>query len=1072
MKKSFKKAGAAVLSMSMLLAMGAVSTPVFAADTAKPATVTVQIVSASNAPYAYQGEGQKYEPNGKGDGTDAEAKASTNAPGGNSYNFKYDYLNLDGVTGATVTMYRVAQLTGTNGWDWEDYIKSYVTASGESIPGFTDFAKLLANKDGNSDLDDKSAITQDWEFNTSSSDLQQMAAYLERAVENLKSQLAAAETANNDAEKTRIENILKKISTESVSVDSENIKNGVTLPTIDASTLDLNGDGVLSESEQAITQNVIGYYLIVTETDQSGVLVQPVLVSLKNGDAKKITLKGSTIDINKKIKTVTPKVAGSKDLDETFDETAKSALVSKDDKVLYEISAQLPKYDPNVSSENIKDFVITDTMSDGLTLDVDIAEHLVDGEKFEVFLVEKASDAETAAKRWTLTGSDQKNFADYQLTKAAYGHGFTLTITGYQMRELDIYNNTPNAATGKYDNTPDDDIDTVAMLSPADSSHEATETLEKATRLNPTANAGTLDKMENKYIYVRFYADVNKEADGTAADPESDIAFARTFTDYIDVKGISGTDVTAVGADHGILTAEKDIENQVMRAILFGETNYNKTYTASDYAVGCFNDTEQTAIKTALTDAGFGADDAKGIYAYSPDKLNEDSDTGKFLRVLALLARDKHNVTLNGESNTAKMTYGNRYSTGTGDGQKKTDYSKVYSVDLQLDKFVETLWVDGTPQIPATYTGYGSYYDAHKDDKVTLSYTDSSNNTTTVTLTLKNIADSYTDGSDEQKVLNGLNLAAPSLTADSGATTSHTAYFTASSGGELNTNVQKVLKYLIDAENTARTANDNYSNTYKTDPVVGAIFHLVRNYDDNGTAKTIDLSYAISTKDGSLQKLENVAELATGTTPTARDGYESYTFTEGTGENKKTYVGYIPVTKDATGDIISFNGDRTWRMLEVGDYTITEVSVPTGFKKWANGVNFTITADQEDSESPEYLAANAFLGSYGAKSTITASPNANKSIGIASIQEQKDVAAAIAADPTAPSEVSFAYNNSETEPKSGVLSHALYNEYLDELPATGGMGTVLFTAGGIAVILMAGALFVVYMKKRNAEEEE
>ena len=52
------------------------------------------------------------------------------------------------------------------------------------------------------------------------------------------------------------------------------------------------------------------------------------------------------------------------------------------------------------------------------------------------------------------------------------------------------------------------------------------------------------------------------------------------------------------------------------------------------------------------------------------------------------------------------------------------------------------------------------------------------------------------------------------------------------------------------------------------------------------------------------------------------------------------------------------------------------------------------------------------------------------------------------------------------------MSHDLYNEYLDELPATGGMGTVLFTAGGIAVILMAGALFVVYMKKRNAEEEE
>ncbi len=1064
MKKSFKKAGAAVLSMAMLLSMGAISMPVYAADTAKPATVTVQIVTATDAPYAYQGEGQKYEPNGNGDGTDWEAKASSNAPGGSSYNFKYDYLDLNGVTGAKVTMYRVAKLTGTNGWDWEDYVNDYVTESGKTIPGFESFAKLLANKDGTEDTDKQSQITQDWEFNTNSSDLQAMAAYLERVVEDLKFK-ASQETGNNTTPKS---DLLKSISTATVDVTSENIKNGVTLPTIDANTLDLNGDGVLSDEEKAITQNVIGYYLIVTETDQSGVLVQPVLVSLKNGDAKKITLKGSTIDINKKIKTVKPEVENSKDLDATFDEDAKSALVSQKDKVYYEISAQLPKYDVNVSSEDITDFVITDTMSEGLTLDADITDHLVDGENFEVFLVEKASDSETAAKRWTLQGSDLKNYADYQLEKADYGHGFTLTITGYQMRELDVYNNTPNQLTGQYAMGSDDDIDTVAMLSPSAGGHEATETLEKATRLNDTKNVGNLDKMENAYIYVRFYADVNKGANGTDASPESDIAFDRTFTKYIEVKDIKATDVAAVGENF------KDIENQVARAKIFGETLYNKRYSSSDYAVNCFAEEDRAAIIAALTAAGCDGSTALSVSStepanelsdYDANNLNENTPEGEFLRILARLALDKHNITLNGESNTAKMTYGNRYSTGGGDGEKKTDYSKVYSVDLQLDKFVETLWIDGAPTIPATYTGYGTYYDAHKDDTVTLTH-----DGTTIEVKLKDFAASYGDGTDEYKVLSGLALEAPALTAGDDDTAEHTGYF--SGGSALNANVQKVLKYLIDAENTANEANDNYNNSYKTDPVVGAIFHLVRNYDDNGTAKTIDLGYAISTKDGSLQKLESVAELATGTTPTARDGYESYTFTEGTGEDKKTYVGYIPVTKDATGDITSFNGDRTWRMLEVGDYTITEVSVPTGFKKWANGVNFTITADQEDSVGPEYLAANAFLGSYGAKSTITASPNANKSIGIASIQEQKDVAAAIAADPDAPSEVSFAYANSTTEAKSGVLSHALYNEYLDELPATGGMGTVLFTAGGIAVILMAGALFVVYMKKRNAEEEE
>ena len=40
----------------------------------------------------------------------------------------------------------------------------------------------------------------------------------------------------------------------------------------------------------------------------------------------------------------------------------------------------------------------------------------------------------------------------------------------------------------------------------------------------------------------------------------------------------------------------------------------------------------------------------------------------------------------------------------------------------------------------------------------------------------------------------------------------------------------------------------------------------------------------------------------------------------------------------------------------------------------------------------------------------------------------------------------------------------------DKLPGTGGMGTTLFTVGGAAVVLLAGFLFVVYMRKRKVEE--
>ena len=44
------------------------------------------------------------------------------------------------------------------------------------------------------------------------------------------------------------------------------------------------------------------------------------------------------------------------------------------------------------------------------------------------------------------------------------------------------------------------------------------------------------------------------------------------------------------------------------------------------------------------------------------------------------------------------------------------------------------------------------------------------------------------------------------------------------------------------------------------------------------------------------------------------------------------------------------------------------------------------------------------------------------------------------------------------------------NNQNQSLPGTGGMGTILFTVGGAAIVLLAGALFVVYMRKRKVEE--
>ena len=131
-------------------------------------------------------------------------------------------------------------------------------------------------------------------------------------------------------------------------------------------------------------------------------------------------------------------------------------------------------------------------------------------------------------------------------------------------------------------------------------------------------------------------------------------------------------------------------------------------------------------------------------------------------------------------------------------------------------------------------------------------------------------------------------------------------------------------------------------------------------------------------------------------------------------------------------------------MLTEGTYEIDEVAVPAGYKKYTGTTKprFTIECATDDL-SEDYT-------------------------GVFSGESESDLFRDLETRKAATKEtVVFHFNNT-----AGELENNIYNELADTLPATGGMGTVLFTAGGIAVVLMAGALFVMYMKKRNAEDEE
>ena len=1134
MKKSFKKAGAAVLSMAMLLSMGAMSMPVYAAPdsygndnaTGAPGQVLVKITGLNPNAY-HQGEGQKNDPKNNGDGPDSIASTKwleDNSLTG-TYTEKYDYLDLGSASNpaslknieeATVTMYRVAQLKNDKGWDWEDYIKSYT--GNNTIPGFTSFAALLANKDGTTNEADKSGVTKDFEFKTSSDDLQNLASYLERVIAYYKKNQSAA---------------IDAVKVGDGKLNAETVRDGgVLIPVVAPTELDKNEDGVISDAEAAKTEDIIGYYIIVTETDQAGVIVQPVLVSLHNGEKKVVSVKGSTIQFEKTmtaivsgtettttttgegddaVTTITPVTKGSDRFDSTAGNNLKNGLVAQNDTVKYEIRSQLPKYDSGVSQKDITPFVITDTASNGISINAPTligdgeAGTIIDPSKFKVYLANTAEGLNDASTRWELTGSTLPNVGDYQLEVGTTkdNHGFKLTITGYQMIEEDTRWNeaddtvSPKHAAGaKYTEAdytrtpaaPDKKVDQVQYIDTNNTGLDA-QTLDYATRLDENKNKINAPSMQNLYISVQFEATVNKDLNsGDINGNESNLAFDRSYTDYIDITQVDKGMIAAVGetdlvvgegvTEEEVTNAKKaDIAKQVLRVQLFqGETRYNKTYATTDYASSNYTSMDATklnALVNALQEAGYTEATAGLLQA------DDEDGKGEFYRILLLLAKDKENITRNGEYNTAHMTYGNKYATGGGDVTMNTNYSKVYSVNLKLSKFIETLELTAQPKIPTTVVGYATFWDQYKDKKVTIAYTDTSDGNNSIEKTFETTLATLTaDLGDDGDKIAGLEAlvgeaAYPTTTTalpETGATDAQKDQFgAASENSTLTANQKKLFAHMFAAENEARGEDGKYINdTNAEKPVEGAVFHLARISGNTDDATVVeDCGYAVSANDGRLIKLNIVKENGVNKQFASKADADNYV-TDNTSNHSsdksfvfqdgdKWYVGYVAVGKDNDDNTI-YTGDETWDMLDIGVYEVRELQVPTGFKKW-DKARFEIKADKDTAGKD--LVANSWKGSYSADVlNLTAVQNASSSTGLASIAE------------TQAGEAHFDYYDNGKNSTTGTLSKKMYNEYLDELPATGGMGTVLFTAGGIAVILMAGALFVVYMKKRNAEEEE
>jgi len=943
MKKSFKKAGAAVLSMAMIMAMGAISMPVYAAT---PGSVTVSIPGAFK-----QGEGDSQKVD------NALYTANPDA------DLKYDYLDLAGVTEAKVNMYKVASLGG-DGWKWEEPFRGATNDHPNSVEGFSNWEALLQTL-GDTGVTGENAGN----FTYSSTELQKLASYLERVVRNLEATVANGSTASAE-DKAAARAALTTISKGS----------GTLSPTTKTVTIPAPAIG---------TKNEIGYYLLMTETDESGVIIQPVLVSLKNDKHINASLKGTKIKIDKSIEAVETTDGEVVDDTTTVAATGDSAVVAKSDRVKYQIKAQLPTYDVNVESGNITTFQIVDTADPGIKLDT---------ANLKVYLSEDG-ELDTTADYLLTSGTSN----DYSLTDTG-DNKFTVNITGAQLlgetssSTLKTIMDNSESPKQKYKNMEGMYVFVVVEATVNDKWTETDVTNAKAAYLAKPENSNKTD------------------ADAAAAVAAQGIVagkykFDRTYTDHVTVQTVT----QEMFNNANISEALSDINLGKYSAAELDEANFAgvtivdvhdvmipKTKVVDGVEVPVYlNDRDEETTKESEAKKENGV--AVRATMVDPEHNNLVN------RVRLLIARDNANAK-NGNGNTAQMKYGNVYSTGGGYADDE-DSTKLFSVDLNLDKFTDKLMLtSGVTAITSVGDAFWAWLevasDATEADKEAA---------------IKAKAADYTGTPTDEDY-------------DSGLLTGIMDVDESSDGGFTEDEAKKVASLIKAYNDSMDTDADgvNYLSDIEKTPVQNAVFKLSKVDDPTNANSTKTLiGYAASDANGDLKVVGEA-------TAAMYEAYKSGNITNTDDSNKiiikvddNTYYWYAPDSEDA------------WIMLTEGTYEIEEVYAPAGYKKYNGAATFTISC-AKDTISSDYT------GKFSGEST-------SDLFRPVSERDTTGVKPAVKFEFVGP---------------KGELQQDMYNALADTLPATGGMGTVLFTAGGIAVILMAGALFVVYMKKRNAEEEE
>jgi len=753
---------------------------------------------------------------------------------------------------------------------------------------------------------------------------------------------------------------------------------------------------------QSLPADTTGYYLLVTTTNQAGVIVQPVLISLKNGsNPQDVSLKGTTISVGKKIRTIKNQEKNSDGdewaVDGAVSSTGMSGVVGKNDVVHYELYARMPKYADSLSDTALDDFIFEDILDDGLTLDKD---------SIKVYLSTNDESGLTDAQR------DISKTNNWYLEEGVGGDG------DYSISQTDASNNPING------------FRLIIESKQFNGTSTGTTSGTAISAANEEGNGTGQTKMENLYMVVSFDATIDEAefnkgemADYTYTSTEAalDATISADEKEQM-LEILSGMPTRYqrrnVTYSNSALTTASGSDLKTLITTLGGNTTTviasaadSLDYVKDGITAATRSGEDWLAVKTILTNATSADPSGLGLTVTDDDVDNAYALlVANYIRKMIKL--DYLNATKPiGEHNRAELTYANNYSTGKGEAKMPTGVTTVYSVDVDFTKYAQTLKL--------TALNDSTVYNL--------------DNLLTFMQTVYGTASTGTDAEQKAAALAKVRAVNPDITNAKDLATGELDKVKTALGDTATEADAKMAKALLDAYQKAETAK--YLAEAGDQFVEGAVFALYKNYGAGAKNKEF-LGYAVSNSSGQLMLLE-----ADENNPQAAEPASTQA---GTGTGKVAYC-----VSDGNGGYnwYKVTTKRAWTTLTTGDYDLEEVSVPAGYKQWDSAASFTIT-------SPQDAVTNEYTGVYHASGAGTAY-NADGTNGTQNFDETKE----------APS----AENNNLGK---YVLSADIYNEPQDKLPATGGIGTVLFTAGGISVVLIAGALFVMYMKKRNAEDEE